>query len=148
MCQGLGLENSHPEVRRTFFSNQVVKKSGATGISFSTKMSVYSALENVSDKSFWTWYPCFFSPRYLRNPNLPPKNLNTGPTFSSCAISKRSRWDLFGVKTTYIQIGQLVLEISQHKKVGPVFEVFDGRFGYQKIFLKLFQVHCVLPINI
>ena len=31
---------------------------------------------------------------------------------------------------TCIQIGRIVLEISHVEKVGPVFEFFEGKFGF------------------
>ena len=58
-------------------------------ISWLLRRTWLSALVKCSDEIFCSlhthirFYPC-----HLRNPNLPSKNSNTGPTFSKCDISR------------------------------------------------------------
>ena len=55
----------------------------------------------------------FYIPWELRNPNMPLKNSNTGPTF---------------LDQSELELG--LLDLSKCPKfVGPVFEFFEGRFG-------------------
>ena len=48
----------------------------------SSSTTSHSARDKFSDKVF------FYNPCELRNPNLPTKNSNMGPTFSSLDISR------------------------------------------------------------
>ena len=60
------------------------------------------------------------------NLNLPSKNLNTGPTFSSGISIRSQNWFLLGINGFH----KIQLFDTKLKKVGPVFEYFEGRFGF------------------
>ena len=81
-------------------------------------------LYNVQTKySAHPWYPyTFFYPCHLRNPNLPLKNSNMGPTFSRCVSHRTRTLELSGNDCIFIprrSVGSILMQ-DTYWKVGPV----------------------------
>ena len=81
----------------------------------------HSARNNVSDKVLWTpihSIHMLYNPCELRNSNLPLKNSKTA------ALKSGNPKIIPGLNLT---------RLIQIKKIGPVFEFFEGRFEFLRL---------------